>query len=85
MYGIIIISIFLTRIQQDWFNLPDFKPFNCAPCLTFWNAICVLTCYALGLYYFSELILNFEFLYSIILTLAATYLAAEILIIYESK
>ena len=85
MYGIIIIAIFLTRIQQDWFNLPDCKPFNCAPCLTFWNGVTIMAAYILGLYFFSELIINFEFIYNVVLTLAATYLAAEILIIYESK
>ena len=88
MYGIVIIAIFLTRLCQKWLGgtkLFEHKPFSCAPCLSFWWSVLLVAGYIVGLYIVSELIINFDLIFNSILTLAATYLAAEILIIYESK
>ena len=74
--------------MQKWFGgskLFDVKPFSCAPCLSFWIAVILTGAYLVGQYFDTQLILNFEVLYKSVLTLAGTYLAAEILIIYESK
>ena len=68
MLETIILSVAVARILIT-FNLPDYKPFNCLPCLTAWTTLAGL------------LILDINHWYMF----PVGYLCAQIIMMYESK
>ena len=64
----IIIAVAIARSLQT-FELPNFKPFNCLSCLSFWTAV--------GIYSFVD--------YRMIPMAFVSYLLSDLILIYESK
>ena len=65
---LITIPIGIARALMS-FNIPDYKPFNCQSCLSFW--IAVAGCCAVD--------------YNLIGMAFITYLLSDLILIYESK
>ena len=65
---LIIIPIGIARALMS-FNLPNYKPFNCQSCLSFWLAV----------------IGSFVIDYNLIGLAFITYLLSDLILIYESK
>jgi hypothetical protein len=63
-----IIAVAIARALQS-FDLPDFKPFNCQSCLSFWTAVAI--------YLFVD--------YRMIPMAFVSYLLSDLILLYESK
>ena len=64
----IIIAVAIARSLTS-FDLPQFKPFNCLSCLSFWTAVTI--------YSFVD--------YRMIPLAFVSYLLSDLILIYESK
>jgi len=64
----IIIAVAIARALTS-FDLPQFKPFNCLSCLSFWTAVAI--------YSFVD--------YRMIPMAFVSYLLSDLILIYESK
>jgi hypothetical protein len=64
----IIIAVAIARSLTS-FDLPQFKPFNCLSCLSFWTAVAI--------YSFVD--------YRMIPLAFVSYLLSDLILIYESK
>jgi hypothetical protein len=64
----IIIAVAIARALTS-FDLPQFKPFNCLSCLSFWTAVAI--------YSFVD--------YRMIPLAFVSYLLSDLILIYESK